>query len=263
MVGVSIVTYHTDLEELEQAIRSLSSPLVSKVYIVDNGEEERIRQWCQQHNNVVYLPAPNPGYGAAHNIAIRRSVSVRAKYHLVLNSDLRFDPSVIAKIYDYMESHQDVGTLQPKIVNPDGSLQYTCRRLPTPLDVFARRFLPSFINKSRDDRYLLKYLDPQQPHNIPYHQGSFMFLRTEALEDVGLFDERFFMYPEDIDLTRRIHARWITLYYPEAEVVHFHRAASYHNLRMTKIHALNMVRYFNKWGWWMDLERRRFNRSIR
>ena len=79
-----------------------------------------------------------------------------------------------------------------------------------------------------------------------------MFIRSEALKAEGLFDERFFMYPEDIDLTRRIHRHWKTLYYPACEIVHDHRAESYKSLRMTKIHIINMMRYFNKWGWWVD-----------
>lgn len=124
MVGVSIVTYHTDLEELERVFHSLDSLLIATIYIVDNGEEERIRIWCRTHKKAVYISARNPGYGTAHNIAIRKSIAAGYKYHLVLNSDLHFEPSVIDNIYGYMESNLDVGTLQPKIVNPDGSLQY-------------------------------------------------------------------------------------------------------------------------------------------
>lgn len=263
MLAVSIVTYHTSIEELEKSYTSLASPLIDKIYIVDNGREERLRTWSAAHDRIVYLEAPNPGYGAAHNMALRRSLADGTKYHLVLNSDVYFNPSVIDEICRYMDANRDVGALQPKITNPDGSLQYTCRKLPTPIDVFARRFLPSWMFGARNDRYLLKHLDHDRPHNIPYHQGSFMFLRTDALKDVGLFDESFFMYPEDIDLTRRIHRNWKTIYYPHVTVVHDHRAESYHNLRMTAIHAVNMMRYFNKWGWWFDRERRAFNRAIR
>ena len=89
-----------------------------------------------------------------------------------------------------------------------------------------------------------------------------MLLRTEALLKSGLFDERFFMYPEDIDLTRRIHRDFLTLYYPSETIVHAHRQASYHSLRMLWIHATNMIRYFNKWGWLFDSERRLFNNLL-
>lgn len=262
MVTVSIVTYHTDIEELDRCLQSLSSPLISRIYIVDNGREERLREWAER-NHVAYLQADNPGYGAAHNIAIRRALEMGTDYHLVLNSDVFFEPHVIDRLYEFMDAHAGVGMVQPQILYPDGRRQYTCRRLPTPLDVFGRRFLPDWLFARRNDKYLLKALDPSLPHNIPYHQGSFMFFRADALRDAGLFDERFFMYPEDIDITRRVHRRWQTLYYPDCRIVHCHRAESYANMRMTWIHITNMIRYFNKWGWFIDGERRRFNRRIR
>ena len=89
-----------------------------------------------------------------------------------------------------------------------------------------------------------------------------MLLRTRAAVDAGLFDERYFMYPEDIDLTRTIHRNWLTLYYPQWTVVHRHERASYKSRRMLWIHIRNMCRYFNKWGWVCDAERRQFNRAL-
>ena len=83
-----------------------------------------------------------------------------------------------------------------------------------------------------------------------------------VLREVGLFDERFFMYPEDIDLTRRIHRHYLTACWSGATIIHRHRAASYHSRRMLRIHIVNMIRYFNKWGWIYDPERRDFNRTI-
>lgn len=263
MVTVSIVTYHTSTDELDHCMASLSSPVVDHVYIIDNGEEHRIAEWASKYNNTIYLSAPNPGYGAAHNIALRQALKDGARYHLVLNSDVRFDPSVLDALVTYMEAHSNVGQIQPKVIYPDGTLQHTCRMLPTPLDVFGRRFLPQCMMRKRNSRYTLCHLDSEKTHNIPYHQGSFMFLRMKAIEQEGMFDERFFMYPEDIDLTRRIHRNWQTLYYPAVSIIHDHRAASYHSLRMTWIHANNMVKYFNKWGWWFDSERRRFNTPLR
>lgn len=112
------------------------------------------------------------------------------------------------------------------------------------------------------EKYLLKHLDDTATWDIPYHQGSFMFLRKDALKAAGLFDERFFMYPEDIDLTRRIHRHYRTLYWPGVTITHSHRAASYHSPRMLWIHVTNMIRYFNKWGWLRDEERRRMNDAI-
>ena len=148
----------------------------------------------------------------------------------------------------------------PRIVNADGTQQYLAKRLPSPLDVFGRRFLPAWMTERRNRRYELRDLDLTRPVNAPYLSGCFMLLRTRAAVDAGLFDERYFMYPEDIDLTRTIHRNWLTLYYPQWTVVHRHERASYKSRRMLWIHIRNMCRYFNKWGWFFDSERRLCNK---
>ena len=84
--------------------------------------------------------------------------------------------------------------------------------------------------------------------DVPYLSGSFMLLRTSALKEVGLFDERFFMYPEDIDLTRRIGAKYRTIFYPEVSVIHHHEKASYKSVKLLIIHVWNIMKYFWKWG---------------
>lgn len=258
MVTASIVTYHTPLSELDTCLRSLATPLVDKIFIVDNARESGVRDWCERKSNVEYIPSDNRGYGAGHNQAIRKILAGDG-YHLVMNADVEFDPSVIDKIAAFMDANPRVGTLQPRMVDGQGNKQYSCRALPTPFDVFVRRFCPKSWFIQRRDAYLLKHLDETKTWNIPYHQGSFMFMRLSALRDVGLFDERFFMYPEDIDLTRRLHCKYLTLYWPDVAVMHRHEAASYKSLKMMWIHVVNMCRYFNKWGWVRDSDRKRFN----
>ena len=93
-------------------------------------------------------------------------------------------------------------------------------------------------------------------------QGSFMFFRVACFEKVGLFDERFFMYPEDIDITRRMHRYYRTMFWPEVTIVHAHKAESYKNPKMLRIHIVNIIRYFNKWGWFCDKERTLWNRRL-
>ena len=98
--------------------------------------------------------------------------------------------------------------------------------------------------------------------NVPYLSGCFMFFRTSAFETVGMFDERFFMYPEDIDITRRMHEKYRTVFYPNVSVIHDHAAESYKSKKMLKIHITNMIKYFNKWGWFFDSKRKRINKKI-
>ena len=262
-ITASVVTYKTDRNELIAILDTLAASGIERIYVIDNSPTDALSNVIDSHPQALlieYTPRhDNPGYGAAHNIALRKAIDSSVDYHLVVNSDIMFDRDVIGKIARFMETHPDVGQLQPRIINPDGTEQYTTRLLPTPFDVFGRRFLPSAFTGNLNRRYLLKARTPGKPLNIPYHQGSFMFLRISALKKVGLFDERYFMYPEDIDLTRRMHELYVTLYWPEVTVVHDHRASSYHNIKMTWVHIRNMIRYFNKWGWWHDPQRKWFN----
>lgn len=262
MITVSIVTYKTDTEELRRCLESLRSPHIKKVYVVDNSRQPYLADFCKTKKNVEYIPSENVGYGAAHNIAIRKAIESGANYHLVLNSDVYFEPSVMEMIAEYMDNNPNVAMVQPNIVYPDGRMQYTCRLLPTPANLIFRRFLPKKMVEGMNYRYQLKKFDRRRDLNVPYHQGSFMFFRVECFKKVGLFDERYFMYPEDIDITRRMHKYYKTMFWPGVTVVHAHRAASYKSKKMLKIHMWNMIKYFNKWGWIFDGERRKWNRVL-
>ena len=262
MITVSIVTYKTDTEELQKCLDSLRSEMVNKIYVVDNSRMDYLEKFCQGKEKLEYIPSENIGYGAAHNIAIRKAIDEGSKYHLVLNSDVHFEPEILRKLAEYMDGHEDVAQMQPYITYPNGKLQYSCRLLPSPANLIFRRFLPTRIIRKMDSRYALKFWNHKTTANIAYHQGSFMFFRTEAFKKVGLFDERFFMYPEDIDITRRMHKHYKTLYWPEVSIVHAHRAASYKSKKMLKIHMVNMVKYFNKWGWVFDKERTEWNKQL-
>lgn len=262
MITISIVTYKTNLDELKLCFDSLTSTIISRIYIIDNSNEKYIADFCSQNNKVTYISSENVGYGAGHNQALKQVLKSNNKYHLVLNSDVYFDPKVLEKLVKYMEKNPDIAQVQPKIIYPNGEMQYTCRLLPTPMDLIFRRFLPKSMSKKMNERYLLKFNNHTQPMNIPYHQGSFMFFRTECFKKIGLFDERFFMYPEDIDITRRMHKYYRTMFWPEVTIVHAHRAASYKSKKMLKIHMENMIRYFNKWGWLFDKERKEWNNKL-
>ena len=161
-----------------------------------------------------------------------------------------------------MDSHIDVGQMVPGIRYPDGRLQYVCKLIPTPWDLIANRFMPERLVHKRIARYRLENSGYDRIMNVPYMHGCFFMLRMEALKDVGMFDERFFMYPEDIDLTRRIHEKWQTLYYPGLTVYHAHAAESRKSIKMLRIHAANMIKYFNKWGWFSDPKRHYYNRRL-
>ena len=261
----SIVTYLTDEEELGRCIDSILEEGAA-VCVVDNSPSDSLSAFiCRRYGrrDVEYISRrDNPGFGTSHNIAIRKAIASGSRYHLVINSDVSFKRGTLRQIMEYMESDPEIGVLQPRVVYPGGGEQYSSRLLPTPCDLFGRRFLPRWLTGRRNRRYLLADRPAGVELDVPYLQGSFLFFRVGALTDTGLFDERFFMYPEDIDITRRMHERYKTVYWPRLTIVHAHRAASYHHLGMLRIHMVNMIRYFNKWGWWRDPERRKFNRRL-
>ncbi len=263
MLSISIVTYNTSTDELAKCLSSLASPIVKIIYIVDNSNQQYLNDFCKRYDNVIYIGSENVGYGAGHNKALRKALEDKElKYHLVLNSDVYFEPSILDKIANYMDSNDDVAQIQPYVTFPNGELQYTVRLLPTPANLIFRRFMPKSMVKKMDNRYTLAFWNHKTTANIAYHQGSFMFFRLSAFEKVGLFDERYFMYPEDIDITRRMHQHYRTLYWPDVSIVHAHRAESYKSKKMLKIHIVNMIKYFNKWGWIFDSERKKVNAEI-
>jgi GT2 family glycosyltransferase len=130
--------------------------------------------------------------------------------------------------------------------------------VPSPYDMFLRRFgRMACANNNR--RFELHESGYDKIMFVPYLSGCFMLLRTSALEKVGFFDERFFMYPEDIDLTRRIAQCYDTIFFPGVSVFHEHGAASRKSLKMFAIHLYNLIKYFNKWGWIVDRGRSELN----
>lgn len=258
MLNISIVLYNNPFTETEQLIRSLQkSELVNKIYIIDNSPKPMTGYKIE---GLCYLfTGKNLGYGAGHNIALRKTLKDDVPYHLIVNPDIELEPEILAELHSYMDENQDIGHIMPKVYYPSGEVQYLCKLLPAPMDFLFRRFLPTFLTKKRIEKFEMRASGYDKIMDVPYLSGCCMFLRTEALKKVGLFDERFFLYPEDIDLTRRIHAHYRTIFYPHVSVIHHHERSSYKNFRMMLIHSWNMIKYFNKWGWIWDEERKRIN----
>jgi GT2 family glycosyltransferase len=262
-LSVSIVVYVNSREMVERCVGSvLDGESSASVYVVDNSPTDRLGVLFENEHIEYIFVGGNIGYGAGHNIAIRRAIEQGAKYHLVLNSDVYFETGALEKLYCFMQDNPDVGLVMPKILNSDGSLQYLCKLLPTPLDSARRRFLHfSDYSKKKDHLYELRFSGYTSIMDVPCLSGCFMFLRLDALSKAGLFDERFFMYFEDADLCRRIHKYYRTVYYPEVSVFHRYQKASYHSWKLLGYHLLSAVKYFNKWGYFFDKDRQEINRK--
>lgn len=264
-VTASIVLYKPD-ENVFKAIESFLNvkSLNTFLYLVDNSPTntfEKSNKNLLQNENIQYIfIGKNLGYGAAHNIALRQTMN-SSEYHLVLNPDVYFSEEVIQELYNYASANPSIGHIIPKVVYPDGTLQYVCKLIPTPFNLLAR-LLPEQLFKKYNQKFELRFSGYDKIMEAPYLHGCFMFLKCSALKEVGLFDERFFMYPEDIDLTRRIYKKYKTIYYPYVQIFHEHTKSSFKSMHMFTIHVYNMIRYFNKWGWIIDRERNRINRAV-
>ena len=266
-LSASIVLYNTKIDELKRVIDSYFAYTGEKqLFLVDNSPTDSLKEIVKiyPNNDIYYIfNNENMGYGKAHNIAIKKSIEQNLPYHIILNPDIIIEKNTLEKLTNYMEQHPEVGNIMPKIIYPDGELQYLCKLLPSPIDLIFRRFIPiknwkEAINK----RYELHSFGYDQIMNIPNLSGCFMFLRTEVLKRVGLFDENIFMYLEDIDLNRRIHSKYKTIYYPDAIVIHEHQKESYKNRKLLKAHIKSAIYYFNKYGWFFDKERTSINKNI-
>ena len=261
MLNASIVLYQPDWQQVTNLTEViLQSDYVDCVYWIDNSPNKHTFESLDSRIKYRHNPY-NMGYGAAHNIAIRESIYDDIPFHLVINPDIILTRDALDSMLQFIAQHPEVGSLMPRVTYPDGQLQRLCKLLPTPLDVFGRRFLPAQWMQRRNQTYEMHASGYDRIMNIPYLSGCFMLLRTQAVRQARLFDERFFMYPEDMDLTRRIHRDYLTIFYPHTTIVHQHEKASYRSIKMLWIHIVNMCRYFNKWGWFRDPERKLFNQN--
>lgn len=266
-LSASIVLYNTKIDELKRVIDSYFAYIGEKqLFLVDNSPTDSLKEIVKiyPNNDIYYIfNNKNMGYGKAHNIAIKKSIEQGLSYHIILNPDIIIEKGSLEKLTEYMEQHPEVGNIMPKIIYPNGELQYLCKLLPSPIDLIFRRFIP--IKRWKDainERYELHSFGYDKIKNIPNLSGCFMFLRTEALKRVGLFDENIFMYLEDIDLNRRIHSKYKTIYYPDAIVIHEHQKESYKNRKLLKAHIQSAIYYFNKYGWLFDKERITINKNV-
>lgn len=248
-VGVSIVAYRSPVPEMLQLVQELIGEKVACVYVVDHSADKVLRDALQGIPRTRYLSGHgNIGYGRGHNLAISESVKQHA-YHLVCNPDISIPRGTIAELCAVLDRRPEVGLCMPRIVGHDGLVQHLCKRLPTPIDLIFRRFVPKSLVKERMCRYEMRdqsYDEEMTPATL---SGCFMFFRATVLAGLGGFDPRFFMYLEDTDLSRRAGQVAVNLYYPRVTVVHGYAKGSYKSLKLLGYHVMSAIRYFNKWGW--------------
>lgn len=262
-VSVSIVVFKNDPDEVVSAIRSvLSASLRVKCTVVDNSPTPILRSAVTECGAIYVFAGSNLGFGRGHNL-VMRSDHDASEYHLVLNPDVHFTQDILSVIYRFMDENPSVGLVMPRIRYPDGSDQQLCKQIPAPLDLISRRFGGVFgrlLFEKQLNKYQLRHLDMTVTREIPCLSGCFMFIRSPILGEVGFFDERYFMYMEDVDLCRRIGRTSKTVFYPQVAVTHGYAKGSYRDSKLLKYHLQSAIKYFSKWGWIFDPDRRSLNK---
>ncbi|OAS20511.1 glycosyltransferase family 2 protein [Paenibacillus oryzisoli] len=229
-LSIIIVNYKTKNLTLA-CIESVFSSITSynyEIILIDNASNDgTIQSVNEQYPEVVTIAnKENVGFSRANNQGIRIA---KGRYVLLLNSDTIVQQDTIQTMLHFMDENPIVGASGCKIVLPDGTLDKACKRgFPTPSASFyyAFGFAKLFPRIRRFNQYQLGYLDPDQQYPIDSLVGAFMLVRRETIEHVGMLDEEFFMYGEDIDWCYRIkEAGWVNYYYPRTQIVH-HKGAS-------------------------------------
>lgn len=205
---------------------------------------------------VKVIDAPkNLGFGAGNNLALRQA---RGQYVMLVNPDLTIFPGEIEKLVEFMDKHPDVGMAGPALYNPDGSRQESCYRFPTVMMPFYRRTILGRMAAGK--RYLHHYfmrdiLSLDKPFEVDAMMGSAIMIRRKALEEIGMFDEKYFMYMEELDICRRSWVyNWRVVHLPSAKLVHYHQRESaidwpWHLIthKPARAHILSAVYYFWKY----------------
>jgi len=262
-ISCSVVSYNNAPDQIADVLNSVAA--TSKdiaLCLVDNSPGDSLAEVARRYG-ARYIHRPdNPGFGVAHNLAIAEALKNGSRYHLVLNPDIAFGADVIPALQAYMETHQDVGLVMPDIRYPDGSRQHLCKLLPHPGDLLVRRFAPALYRFSgRPATYEMLHSGYDRIMDVPALSGCFMFLRASLLAKTGGFDERYFMYLEDVDLSRRIGRLARTVFFPSVSVTHAYQKGSYKSSILLIRHMRSAFHYFNKWGWFFDSERRAVNNA--
>ena len=202
--------------------------LSHEIIVVDNNSGDNTVEIVRWQYPEVKLIATkrNLGMGGGNNLGFRQA---KGRYLVVMNPDTLMFKDTFQKLFKLMQDNPRIGVVGPKQYNPDHTIQDSCYRwhgLLTPL--YRRTSLgKSALGRKDLSRFLMSDFDKSDYCEVDWLLGSFLFIRTEALAEVGGFDERFFLYFEDTDICRRFHKKgWKVVFYPEAEIIHNHNRAS-------------------------------------
>jgi GT2 family glycosyltransferase len=265
MTYFSLVVYDSppgDLRRLIKSLLKISTPY--KLWVINNSQKINYKPLFDDIPCLQYVQnKKNEGFGKAHNITLAAAKAHGVKYVFVINPDIYFYEDISVPILNFMDKHKDVGMLMPSILNTDGTKQHLPKLLPNPALVLLRKLnLRHSKSVSVIDNYELRHAPKETIFETPNISGCCTIIRTEILGETGYYDPRFFLYFEDWDLSRRVFKRHKTILYPFVNIFHSRSSQKKASLKKLMYHFISYLKYFNKWGWLDEEERKSVNDRI-
>lgn len=247
VVSACIVTFNDNYKVINtiESILKHTKGVILNLYIVDNNSTDNTVELIKENfpNLTIIRNKVNKGFGHGHNTVIPY---LNSKYHAIINPDIIINNDVLANLSNYLNENNDIGMITPQVILPDGSIQITGKRHPTWKAVFSRN-VPFKIFTSSLREYIMADEDLSKPINIQSASGCFILIRTSLFKELKGFDEDFFLYFEDADLTRRVNQISSTLYYPLETVYHEWERASAKSYKYKFIIIKSFFKYQKKW----------------
>ena len=227
-----------------------------EIIVVDNGSGDGTGEMlAAKYPAVKFIQSPkNVGFAAGNNLGISAATG---RFVMTMNPDITVRPGAIDAMLAQMEANPNIGVLGPKLIRPDGTLDPSCYRFPTrTIPIYRRTPLGKLSGgKKALSAYLMEDYDRESSADVDWLLGAVLLVRREAMQEVGLLDERFFLYFEDTDWCRRFWAKgWRVVYFAGAKMVHYHERLSAQGTwifgpfrKSTRIHIASWIKYFMKW----------------
>lgn len=248
------VAYHPSAQEVAQLQTCLAelSPDVGYAVVVNDHHPGEPVERLAAAADCFLTNRDNPGYGRAVNRLVAQLEELPA-YIGVLNTDLSWSAGTFERLLAWLHSHPQVNLAVPQILDEAGTPQKLCKNHPTVLGLFSRRFLPNWLKpawlKRYDRWYVMADQDYNQVFEAPYLSGCCMLIKSDSFRQDGGFDERYFLYLEDADLTRSLARGGRCVHLPVAAVVHGWGRGNYRDFRLLLVNLVSAWQYFRKWGW--------------
>ncbi len=250
-ISIVIISFNVEklLKECIESVHRETKEAPFDIWVIDNHSRDNSVQMLKDNFPDIHLIENdrNLGFPKANNQAV---VQCTSDYILLLNPDTIIQDGAIDKMVRFMDENPDVGVSGCRVLNPDGSLQLACRRsIPTPKVAFYRLTGLSrlFPNSQTMARYNLTYLDPNTPHEVDAVSGAFLVIRKKAVDEIGVLDEDFFIYGEDMDwCIRAKKAGWKVMYYPHASILHYKGVGCKTNNRKTTYEFYRAMYLFHR-----------------